>query len=324
VSIGRHRLHLHRVGRGMPAIVFEAGLAGCYAHWALVQERMARSTTTCSYDRAGLGWSDACRGPRTAERAAFELRALLQNAGIPSPRVLVGHSFGALTLRVYAAMFPAEVAGLVLLDPLEPDEWIPTTVEKRRTLEKGVRLCRLGAFAASIGLARLVAELAGRGSFPLARRMVSLASRGEFTRADEHVLAPFTKSPREVRLALNAIWTQPKCFHALREEIESLPVSAAQAARAQIPRELPLTVLSAGDAKSPRLHARERLVSRFTSGSHTIAAGSSHWIQLDRPELVVDALIDLFEPAVRRASARVGASQDRSASDGTTAAADTR
>jgi hypothetical protein len=92
-----------------------------------------------------------------------------------------------------------------------------------------VRHCRLGAFAARIGLARLVAELAGRGSFPLARRMVSLASRGEFTRADEHVLAPFTKSPREVRLALNAIWTQPKCFHALREEIQSLPVSAVTA-----------------------------------------------------------------------------------------------
>jgi pimeloyl-ACP methyl ester carboxylesterase len=134
--------------------------------------------------------------------------------------------------------------------------------------------------------------------------MVSLASRGEFTRADEHVLAPFTKSPREVRLALNAIWTQPKCFHALREEIQSLPVSAAQAARAQIPRELPLTVLSAGDAKSPRLHARERLVSRFTSGRHAIATGSSHWIQLDRPELVVDALIDLFErgPELRQSA----------------------
>ncbi|HJZ75501.1 MAG TPA: alpha/beta hydrolase [Vicinamibacterales bacterium] len=297
ISVGSHRLHIHRAGNGRPAVVFEAGLAGCYAHWTMVQERMARSTTTCSYDRAGLGWSDAAPGPRTADQIAYELRMLLENAGIPSPRVMVGHSFGALPLRVYAAMFPSEVGGLVLLDPLEPDEWVPTTIEKRRTIEKGLRLCGLGVFSARIGVAHLVAGLAGRELFPFARFVVSLASRGGFTRTDEHILAPFTRCPPDVGLAQRAIWTQPKCFRALGEEIRSIPVSAAQAARAEIPRGLQLIVVSAGDARPLRLDARARLVSQFDHGCHTIASGSSHWIQLDQPALVVDTVLDLVAAA---------------------------
>jgi pimeloyl-ACP methyl ester carboxylesterase len=289
VSVGSHRLHLYRAGRGAPAVVFEAALAGSYAHWTVVQERLAQSTNTCSYDRAGLGWSDGGPTPRTAERIACELRSLLARAGIQSPRVMVGHSFGALPVRVYARMFPQEVAGLVLLDPMEPEEWIPTTTDQRRTIEKGCTLCRRGAFAARIGLADLVAGLATVGSFPLARRVVSVASRGGFTRKDEHILAPFTKSPANARKELKAMWTQPKCFEALADEIRSIPVSVAQAACAEFPRELPVTILSGGDASRFRLDARERLAARSARGRHTVISASSHWIQLDQPALVVEA-----------------------------------
>ena len=294
VNVGSHRLHIHCAGHGAPAVVFEAGLAGSHAHWAVVQEWLARSTITCSYDRAGLGWSDAGPRPRTAERIACELRSLLAHAGIPSPRVMVGHSFGALPLRLYAGMFPSEVAGLVLLDPMEPDEWIPMTNDQRRMIEKGSTLCRHGAFAARIGLARLVSGLAAVGSFPLARRVVTLASRGGFTRRDEHILAPFAKSPPGARMALNAMWTQPKCFEALADEIRTLPISVVQAARAKLLPQLPVTVLSAGNASRDRLDARERLVARSLRGRHAIASASSHWIQLDQPALVVEACRALF------------------------------
>ena len=293
VRVGGHQLHVCRAGSGRPAVVFEAALAGCHAHWTVVQDRIARSTTTCSYDRAGLGWSDPGPAPRTAERIACELRELLANAGIESPRIMVGHSFGALPLRVYAAQFPSEVAGLVLLDPMEPEEWIPPTAEQRHTLDKGVTLCRRGAFAARIGAARMVAALAGIGSTPLARRVVSLMSHGGFTPRDEHILAPFTKSPPEERAALARMWTRPKSFEALASEIESIPVSVTQAAGATIPRHVPIAILSARDAKPARLDARDRLVSGCAAGRHAIVPASSHWIQLDQPDLVADTIRSL-------------------------------
>lgn len=297
VSVGGHRLHAFCAGDTGPSVVFEAALAGCHAHWAVVQDRLARSAITCSYDRAGLGWSEPGPAPRTAARIARELQALLAHAGIPTPRVMVGHSFGSLPLRVYASLFPSEVGGLVLLDPMEPDEWIPPTDDQRRTVEKGLTLCRRGAFAARIGLARIVAGLASAGSSPLARRAVSMASRGGFTRRDEHILAPFTKSPRDVQLAMHAMWTQPKCFEALADEIRAVTASVDQAAAADLPSDLPVAVLSAGNARPSRIEARDRLVSRTRRGRHTVVSGSSHWIQLDRPDLVVDTIWSTIDPA---------------------------
>ena len=290
VRVGGHRLHVYRAGSGRPPVVFEAALAGCHAHWTGVQDRVSRSTTACSYDRAGLGWSDPGPAPRTAERIACELRELLANVGIESPRIMVGHSFGALPLRVYAAAFPSEVAGLVLLDPMEPEEWIPTTAEQRHMLDKGVTLCHRGAFAARIGVARMVAALAGIGSSPLARRVVTVMSHGGFTQRDEHILAPFTKSPPEARAALAAMWTRPKSFAALASEIESIPVSVKQVAGVTTPRHVPIAILSARDAKPARLDARDRLLAECAAGRHAIVAASSHWIQLDQPELVAETI----------------------------------
>jgi pimeloyl-ACP methyl ester carboxylesterase len=159
-----------------------------------------------------------------------------------------------------------------------------------RSIEKGVTLCRRGAFAARTGVARCVAALAAAGSAPFARRIVSLWSRGDFTRRDDHILAPFAKSSPEVRRAMSAMWTQPKCFTALEEEIRSLPVSALQTMAHPLPREVSVVVVSASDAKPSRLEARNRLVSQAAVGRHLVAPASGHWIQLDEPELVIDAI----------------------------------
>jgi pimeloyl-ACP methyl ester carboxylesterase len=291
-------LHLLCVGRGRPAVVFEAGLAGCHAHWTLVQQGVSRFTTACSYDRAGSGWSDAGPPPRTADRIAGELHALLANAGIDPPRLMVAHSFGALSARLYAAMFSSEVAGLLLVDPLELSEWMPTSLEQRKTLDKGVRLCGRGALAARFGVATLVSRLASAGAFGLARLAVTMMSRGGFTRKDEGVLAPFIKSPPEARRALDVIWTQPKCFEAMAGEIQSLPESVLQVS-ASTPRDVPITVVSATNTSASRLKERERLASRSAGGRHVVAPASGHWIQLDQPELLVSAIRDMIESGPR-------------------------
>ncbi|MGH9331314.1 MAG: alpha/beta fold hydrolase, partial [Vicinamibacterales bacterium] len=171
IDVGGYRLHLNGTGAGRPTVVLDAALGGSSVSWALVQPEVARFTRVCSYDRAGFGWSDAGPMPRTVGRIVGELRTLLDRAGEPSPYVLVGHSFGGLVLRVFAARYPADVAGLVLVDPAHPEDWVNPAPKERVKIDRGVRLCRQGARAARLGVARVVAWLAGRGALAPARAL---------------------------------------------------------------------------------------------------------------------------------------------------------
>jgi pimeloyl-ACP methyl ester carboxylesterase len=117
ISIGSHRLQIHREGSGMPTVVIDAGLADQLDKWRPLQDRIARVTQVITYNRAGYGRSEPGPMPRDAGREAKELRALLEKASVPGPYVLVGHSLGALNVEVFASMYPDEVAGMVLLDP---------------------------------------------------------------------------------------------------------------------------------------------------------------------------------------------------------------
>jgi pimeloyl-ACP methyl ester carboxylesterase len=125
VDVGGHRLHVHVMGglRGRPTVILDAGIASCSAHWAWVQAELAAFTRVVAYDRAGLGWSDPGPRPRDARRSATELRAALRTAGIGGPYVVAGHSFGGLVVRMFADLYPDEVAGMVLVDASHPDQW---------------------------------------------------------------------------------------------------------------------------------------------------------------------------------------------------------
>jgi hypothetical protein len=96
VDIGGYRLHLYCTGEGSPAVILEAGGGNPWLSWYKVQPQAAQFTQVCSYDRAGLGWSDPSPKPRTTKVIAEELHTLLHNAGIAGPFVLVGHSLGGI------------------------------------------------------------------------------------------------------------------------------------------------------------------------------------------------------------------------------------
>ena len=118
------RLYVLLAGRGMPAVVFEAGIAASSTSWRPVQEAIAQTTTTVAYDRAGLAWSARAAHGLTAAEMVDALRELLTRAALQPPYVLVGHSFGALLVRLYADRWPQEVAGLVLIDPALVLNWV--------------------------------------------------------------------------------------------------------------------------------------------------------------------------------------------------------
>ncbi len=120
VDAGGHALNLliaGKRGEATPAVILEGGFGTGIASWSTVQRDIAKFTQVVSYDRAGLGQSDSGPKPRDAKQIATELHSALQKAGIKPPYVLVGHSLGGPFVRVFANMYPNEVAGLVLIDP---------------------------------------------------------------------------------------------------------------------------------------------------------------------------------------------------------------
>ena len=123
VDVGGYGIHLSCTGQGSPTVLLESGNGPTSAGWAWVQPQIAETSRVCSYDRAGTGRSDESSNVRDAQHIAVELHELLDAAEIQRPLVLVGHSYGGLYVRQYAAMYPAEVVGMVLVDSAHPDQW---------------------------------------------------------------------------------------------------------------------------------------------------------------------------------------------------------
>jgi pimeloyl-ACP methyl ester carboxylesterase len=289
VDVGGFRLHINCIGEGAPAVVMDAALGGSSLSWALVQPELAKRTRVCSYDRAGFGWSDAGPLPRTVDRIVGELRILLERANVPPPYVLVGHSFGGLVMRVFAARYREESAGLVLVDPGHPEDWVKPAPKEQVKIDRGVRLCRHGVKAARLGVAEIVARLVRAGALTPARALVRLTGRGDLSREDEGILAPVWKLPPEARAPLWHFWTQPKFFEALGSQIESICVSAAQVLEAAEAGygNMPLVTISMTNPGRHRLKQQEALARLSTRGRHIIASNSGHWVPLDEPGIVV-------------------------------------
>jgi pimeloyl-ACP methyl ester carboxylesterase len=123
VDIGSHRLHMHVEGEGSVAVIIDVGLGDQSNNWRTVLTRIAQVARVVTYDRAGYGQSEMGPLPRSSERVAEELKKLLEAASIPGPYILVGHSLGGLNMQVYAGKYPADAAGMVLLDP-PPLSWL--------------------------------------------------------------------------------------------------------------------------------------------------------------------------------------------------------
>ena len=122
VEAGGRMMHIHCTGDGNPTVILDSGLGDSYLSWRKVQPEIARFTRVCSYDRAGLGFSDPSSQARKSKVIAEELHALLQAASVPPPYVIVGHSLGGYNVRVYASLYGSDIVGMVLVDASHPDQ----------------------------------------------------------------------------------------------------------------------------------------------------------------------------------------------------------
>lgn len=296
INLGGHRLHLIDQGGAGPPVIFEAGISATCLNWTEVRGQVEGFARACAYDRAWLGWSDPSHSPRTTLTIIDELRALLREARIPPPYILVGHSFGGMLARAYAAKYPESIAGLVLVDPLSPSEWLNATPAHARMLRFGVKLSRRGAWLARVGVVRAALALFIGGGRVVPQFIARLSSgRGEsvITR----LVGEVRKMPPETWPMVGSHWCLARTFLGLGEYLRCLPASSAEAAAlGQHPAKwdaIPITVLSAANATAEQLEEREGWARRSPRGRHIRARKSGHWIQLDEPELVVEAIREL-------------------------------
>lgn len=291
VDVGQgRRLFLSQMGDG-PAVIFESGIAATSQNWAQMQESVSAFALSVSYDRGGLGWSSESASERTPSNIVRELRALLQQAGIAAPYVLVGHSFGGLVVRHFAAEHPGEVAGVVLVDAMRTEDWPPVNEAQRAMLERGVRLTGIAATIARFGLARLATtSLLCRSG-----RLSRLLSRAAGNRA-QHVLDRVScevgKMPREVRPIVAAHWSTPRFYHGVAAHVRAVPATVCEMHDAKPIEGVPVMVLTAGNAEPLSAEALRRIA---PDARQVIAERSGHWIHLDRPDLVLEAIREVVQ-----------------------------
>jgi pimeloyl-ACP methyl ester carboxylesterase len=164
VDVGGHRMHIYCTGSGSPTVILEPGQGGASSDSGWVAPTLARDSTVCVYDRAGRGWSDPANGPQDARQIAADLHTLLERAHVPGPYVLAGHSAGGLYVQTFAAHYPDQVAGLVLLDSTapKPGPALPARTESYDVLG---RVSAVFSAVAHLGAGRLIAQTA-YGSLP--------------------------------------------------------------------------------------------------------------------------------------------------------------
>lgn len=287
-------LHYLDTGSGEPVVVLEAGITASSVSWARVVPRIARHARVIRYDRGGLAWSGPAGHARVASRLIFELRGLLNVIGVNRPVILVGHSYGGLLCLLFACRYREQVAGVVLVDPVPRTDWVPLSEAQERRLGHGIRLALRGALLAKLGVVRLALALMMRGARRFPKAIASTTS-GRASSAIERLIGEVRKLPKDLWPAVQAHWCTPKPFLSMASHFENLPDSIAEYLGETYPPHVPLTVLS---AESSPVDAMDEHVSDSQCslvGTHRVVPDSGHWIHLDQPDAVADAILDMVQ-----------------------------
>lgn len=182
---------------GVPTVVFESGIYSGSADWGYIQPLIAKGGRTCSYDRAGIGWSQPSANPRDSGNMARELHALLVAAREPGPYVLVGHSMAGLHTRAFLSQYPNEVAGLVLIDAVDPQ--VRTMDMARKWINRAARVAHFGATVAPLGLVKplglFFANGIGQSGIPLQEKKRMFGAPSHMRASAAEIDAIFDSGP---------------------------------------------------------------------------------------------------------------------------------
>jgi len=305
VDLGTHRLHLYETGSGTPTVLLEAGLMSTVLSWMELQQELAKSLRVVSYDRAGLGWSELGPMPRTADRIVDDLHLALDKAGIAPPYVLVGHSFGGLTMPLFAARYPDEVAGMVLIDAVTPVEWDPPSEHDARNARIGAKVCRRAAVLARMGVLRFIASLLVSPLKNVAGHLVRLISRGTPSNAGSVSSPWFFALPPNERSMAAVFWVQARFALTIASQLENLPVSAKQVGQFDRFCDKKVVILTANTSSQRRRSAHAAMARRLPFAEHVLVSDSNHWIMQHDQDLVIRAIMRVIgKPELSAVSVR--------------------
>jgi len=279
-ELGHHRLHYLKKGSGGPTIVFESALdPGGHLQWYLIQDKLSGYTTTISYDRAGILWSDRGMNPKTGDKIAEELYLLLEKANAPKPYILVGHSLGGILIRFFVDKYRQDVAGVVLVDSQHPDNKKFLSAELYKLVDQGLPDGFL-RFANTFGLARLLF----RNMFPVT---------GQYKYQNTIMPALLYKSADGVL-----------------EEQRQIPSIKNAASKITSFGNIPLYVVSATDTsrfdtfiKNQKLKVemviawdrmQKSLLSLSPDSKQILVANSGHYINQDQPGVIEEAVKEML------------------------------
>lgn len=293
VRIGAGRkLNMVCVGQGSPTIIFETGLGSNLLHWQKVIGPVSKLTRACFYDRAGYGYSDPSKHPSTAANAVQDLHALLLRSGVQRPVVLVGHSLGGLYVTLYADTFPSDVAGLVLIEP--------SFAAQDKDEDAAQRAKDQVEFSNNTSQLRTCAALATSGELASKPHEECFAFAPDRTAQEKTFLRYQMVRPYRYE----AMASEAESQHSAngRSDVNSREEAAAQRSFGDIP----LIVLTAAESRDSQTTQAERsaseclwrswkaghdaLAARSTRGKSLVVAGTGHFVQLDQPQAVINAI----------------------------------
>lgn len=266
VDVGGYSLHIDCWGSGSPAVVIDAGWGDWSTSWTPVQAEVSKSTRTCTYDRAGTGWSEAGPPPRDAAQFAKELRILLNNAGIPGPFVMVGHSMGGLTVRVFAHDDAADVAGVVLIDSMSPRQFTQPPTAPETPSDSKSQALSFPAALARFGLVRLIAKPLG--------------------------FAPDAVADQQ---AYYSRIVRTQSVQAYISEGQGMATGGAEAAAVTTFGDLPLVVLTAKRNGIEGWQEWQTELLQLSSNNRQLFAESDHNIHFEAPDAAVAAIIGMVD-----------------------------
>jgi pimeloyl-ACP methyl ester carboxylesterase len=293
VDVGGYKLHVHCMGTGSPTVVMDAGWGNWSIFWSKVQPEIAENTRVCTFDRAGYGWSEPGPQPRTSRQIVDELYALLKNANIAPPYILVGHSFGGYDVRVYADRYPDEVVGMALVEAAHAEQWQRLPPGVRDFAQSSADALPIAANLARVGLLRVMFDQ----------------------------LPQFPKLPPASQQAYQAVMVRPEIYQAMAAEFAVIDETAAQVAKTGSLGNLPLVVISAPKGSNAFreltddfpfeaydqvwMDLQAELAGLSTNSAQLTGGEAGHYIHLDEPELVIKGiqlLIQTYETKQIRAS----------------------
>lgn len=300
VDVDGIQMRLDCRGSGSPTVVLEAGAQSFGTYWVRVQDEVAQFTRVCSYDRAGYGWSDSVHEAMSPQRVAEMLHTLLENGREAPPYLMVGHSFGGIYIRAFTEDYPNEVVGMVLVDSTHEDQAqeVPAEIKKLPEFEQftkaAMAVLRIFPIAESIGLVRAFKlQDAGIGLIfteeekgPVLAQVYRSGYFWSYAREADMMTAysgrPGGKLGDMPLIVLSQKWDAQKVFELYPPTIQS-----------QVPMEV---MQQQADFLT---NLQEELAALSTRSKHIIVENSGHFIQLDAPHVVIDAIREVYGEVTR-------------------------